>query len=145
LTFPKRLDKKQKMSTIENASYSLWSRETRETVQPSHSEERNTVASKAEQIIDNFTTDAALKAEILAAIPGSKGSSDRVGYVVDKVAKHQNLSAVATAKLHQAVQTMLKTGAPANVGALHPDTTKAPSITSKVTTHQATVHGILGK
>lgn len=96
-------------------------------------------ASKAEQIIDHFTQDAALKRQILAAIAENKGP----GGSVDKILAKFHLDAGTTATVKQIIKKVVAGHNPHSITAFFtPDANRA-SAAAKLSQHIGVVTHII--
>ncbi len=98
------------------------------------------MASKAEQIIDYFTSDASLKAQILKAIADNKGK----GANIDNILAKFPLDAANTAKIKEIVQK-IRAGHPhsAIAGYHIADPTQAAKTAAAISEHTGVVKHIL--
>jgi hypothetical protein len=105
------------------------------------------VATKAEQIIDHFTDDPAIKADILATIEDVKNGkypSDENGTTTDKVIARYTSHPGVQAKIKEIIG---KVGAGHSMSAIggyhHPDPAKAVSASEAMSEHKGAVEHIL--
>jgi hypothetical protein len=98
------------------------------------------MASKAEQIIDHFTSDAALKAKILKAIAANKGK----GKNIDNILAKFPLDAATTAKIKEIVQKIRAGHSHSAIAGYHiADPAKAARAAAAMSEHTGVVKHIL--